>query len=75
MRLCRNPCRRVTLEFQPGEIRALRVEARMSQAVFAAILNISTGYLSKLECGSIKPAGSALAMLDVIRRKGIEAVL
>ena len=47
----------------------------MSQAVFAAILNITTGYLSKLERGAIKPAGPALALLKVIRRKGIGAVL
>jgi putative transcriptional regulator len=59
----------------PEEIRALREEAHMSQAVFAAILNITTGYLSKLERGEMKPAGPALAMLNVIRRKGIDAVL
>ena len=47
----------------------------MSQAGFAAVLNITTGYLSKLERGAIRPTGPALAMLNVIRRKGIEAVL
>ena len=60
---------------EPEEIRAIREEAHMSQAVFAAILNITTGYLSKLECGAIRPTGPALAMLNVIRRKGIDAVL
>ena len=60
---------------EPEQIRAIREEAHMSQAVFAAILNITTGYLSKLERGSIRPNGPALAMLNIIRRKGIEAVL
>ena len=59
----------------PEEIRALRDEAHMSQSVFAAILNITTGYLSQLERGEKRPTGPALAMLNVIRRKGIEAVL
>jgi putative transcriptional regulator len=59
----------------PDEIRAIREEAHVSQAVFAAILNITTGYLSKLERGAIRPTGPALAMLNVIRRKGIDAVL
>ncbi len=59
----------------PEEIRALRDEARMSQSVFASILNITAGYLSQLERGEKRPTGPALALLDVIRRKGIEAVL
>jgi len=60
---------------EPGEIRAIREEAHMSQAVFATLLNVTTGYLSKLERGAIRPTGPALAMLNIIRRKGIEAVL
>jgi putative transcriptional regulator len=59
----------------PDEIRTLREEAHMSQAVFASVLNVSTGYLSQLERGARQPTGAALAMLHVIRRKGIEAVL
>lgn len=47
----------------------------MSQAVFASVLNITTGYLSQLERGARQPTGAALAMLHVIRRKGIETVL
>jgi len=59
----------------PDEIQALREEARMSQAVFASVLNVTTGYLSQLERSARRPAGAALAMLHVICRKGIEAVL
>src|SRR5271169_3046793 len=57
------------------EIRALREQAHMSQAVFARYLNLTVGYVSQLERGAKRPTGPALALLDVIRRKGIEAIL
>ena len=59
----------------PQQIRAMRERARMSQAVFARHLNLTPGYISQLERGAKRPTGAALALLDVIRRKGIEAVL
>jgi putative transcriptional regulator len=57
------------------EIRALREQANMSQAVFAKYLNLTVGYVSQLERGAKHPSGPALALLNVIRRKGIEAIL
>ena len=57
------------------EIRSIRERARMSQAVFARQLGVTTGYISKLECGAKHPSGPALVLLNVIRRKGIEAIL
>ena len=47
----------------------------MSQAVFAHYLNLTVGYVSQFERGAKRPTGPALALLDVIRRKGIEAIL
>ncbi|MGB8601849.1 MAG: helix-turn-helix domain-containing protein [Rhizomicrobium sp.] len=57
------------------DIRKIREKARMSQAVFARHLNVTTGYVSQLERGTKLPTGAALALLNVIRRKGIDAVL
>jgi len=57
------------------EIRAMREHARMSQAVFAQHLNVTVGYVSQLERGAKRPKGPALVLLNVIRRKGIEAIL
>jgi putative transcriptional regulator len=57
------------------EIRSIRKRARMSQAVFARQLGVTTGYVSKLECGTKHPTGPALVLLNVIRRKGLEAIL
>src|SRR5450631_3164234 len=57
------------------EIRALREKAHLSQAVFAHYLNLTVGYVSQLERGAKRPSGPALVLLNVIRRKGIEAIL
>ena len=57
------------------EIRSLRELANMSQAAFARSLNLSVGYISQLERGAKEPKGPALALLNVIRRKGFGAIL
>ena len=57
------------------DIRALREHAHLSQAVFARYLNLTVGYVSQLERGAKRPSGPALVLLNVIRRKGIEAIL
>jgi putative transcriptional regulator len=57
------------------DIRKLREHARLSQAVFARYLNLTVGYVSQLERGAKRPSGPALVLLNVIRRKGIEAIL
>lgn len=57
------------------EIRSLREQAHLSQAVFARYLNLTVGYVSQLERGAKQPTGPALVLLNVIRRKGIEAIL
>jgi len=57
------------------QIRAMRERAKLSQAVFARCLNLTVGYVSQLERGAKRPAGAALALLNVIRRRGIEVIL
>ena len=57
------------------EIRRLRVQAHLSQAAFARYLNLTVGYVSQLERGTKQPKGPALALLNVIRRKGVEVIL
>ena len=57
------------------EIRKLREQAHLSQAVFARYLNLTVGYVSQLERGAKRPSGPALVLLNVIRRKGIEVIL
>jgi putative transcriptional regulator len=59
----------------PEEIRALRERANLSQAAFARYLNLTSGYISQLERGATRPKGPALALLNVIRTKGVEVIL
>src|SRR5262245_6421052 len=59
----------------PREIVVMREGARMSQAVLARLLDVSTGTLSKWERGQLRPRGPAGRLLRIIKRKGIEAVL
>jgi putative transcriptional regulator len=58
-----------------AEIRKLREQAHLSQAVFARYLNLTVGYVSQLERGTKRPSGPALVLLNIIRRKGIKAIL
>lgn len=57
------------------EIRRIREKANMSQAAFARSLNLSAGYISQLERGTKQSKGPALALLNVIKRKGFDAIL
>jgi putative transcriptional regulator len=68
--LCLPPVRTLSSR----QIRAIRSRARMSQAVFAAVLNTSVSTVQKWEIGEKRPSGPSLKLLDVIDRKGIEAL-
>ena len=57
------------------DIRAMREQAQLSQAVFAQYLNLTTGYISQLERGAKQPSGPALVLLNLIRRHGMQAIL
>jgi putative transcriptional regulator len=60
--------------YTPRQIRSLRARARMSQAVFAALLNTSVSTVQKWEIGEKRPSGPSLKLLNVIERKGPEAL-
>jgi len=62
-------------EMTPQKIKALREHTRVSQAVFAAVLNTSLSTVQKWEAGDKKPSGPSLKLLNLIERKGLEAVI
>ncbi|MBI2398032.1 MAG: DNA-binding transcriptional regulator [Xanthomonadales bacterium] len=68
-------CRLDADVLSPTRIRSLRRGVRVSQSVFAALLNTSTSTVQKWEIGEKHPSGPSLKLLNLIRRKGIEAVL
>lgn len=59
----------------PQRIKLLRESTHLSQAVFAAVLNTSVSTVQKWEIGDKKPSGPSLKLLNLIERKGLEAVL
>ena len=62
-------------EMPPQKIKSLREHVQLSQAVFAAVLNISVSTVQKWEQGDKKPSGSSLKLLNIIERKGLEVLL
>jgi putative transcriptional regulator len=63
------------IELTGPQIKELREKAKLSQAVFARYLHLTVDHISKLERGAKRPTGPALVLLNVIKRKGIEAIL
>jgi putative transcriptional regulator len=51
----------------PAEIAELRNTLRMSQAVFAAVINVSAKTVQSWEQGARQPSHAALRMLELIR--------
>lgn len=58
----------------PGKIRKIRIQARVSQAVFAALLNTSVSTVQKWEIGQKRPTGTALKLLHLVQERGLKAV-
>lgn len=56
------------------DIRAMRHRANLSQAVFARKLNLTPGYISQLERGVKRPTGAAVVLLNLIKKRGIDAI-
>jgi putative transcriptional regulator len=55
----------------PGQIKKLREQAKVSQAVFARRLNTSASTVEKWETGAKRPSGVALKMLAVVKKHGL----
>ncbi|MFN7096985.1 MAG: helix-turn-helix domain-containing protein [Gammaproteobacteria bacterium] len=60
-------------ELSAKDIKNIRETTHLSQAVFAAYLNISVSTIQKWEVGAKKPTGLALKVLNLIQKKGVHA--
>jgi len=56
-------------------IRALRERHKLSQAVFASVLNTSLSTVRQWEIGEKHPSGPSLKLLHLLDRKGLEALI
>lgn len=59
---------------KPEQIKRIRETSHVSQAVFAALLNTSLSTVQKWEIGQKKPTGTALKLLHLVQKKGLEVV-
>jgi putative transcriptional regulator len=58
----------------PEQIKRIRETSRVSQAVFAALLNTSLSTVQKWEIGAKRPTGTALKLLHLVQDRGLEVV-
>ena len=57
------------------KIRALRDRHKLSQAVLASMLNTSLSTVRQWEIGDKRPSGPSLKLLNLLDRKGLEALI
>ena len=69
--LCLPPVKQYT----PAQIKRIRRKTKASQGVFAIYLNISKSTVQKWEQGAKKPNGPSLKLLNIVDRKGLEALV
>ena len=62
-------------DYDSQKIKTLREKLKLSQAVLAAVLNTSISTVRQWEIGDKHPSGSSLKLLDLLERKGLEALL
>ena len=60
---------------QHEQIKHIRETSRVSQAVFARLLNTSVSTVQKWEIGQKKPTGTALKLLHLVQERGLEVVV
>lgn len=58
----------------PEQIKQIREVSRVSQAVFARLLNTSLSTVQKWEIGQKKPTGAALKLLHLVQQRGLDIV-
>ena len=59
---------------KPEQIKQIREDSRVSQAVFARLLNTSVSTVQKWEIGQKRPTGTALKLLHLVQERGLEIV-
>ena len=69
--LCLDPIPR----YSSNKIRSLRKRHNISQAVLATVLNTSLSTVRQWEIGAKQPSGPSLKLLDLLDRKGLEALI
>ena len=74
MKNIENLCLPEIKEYPPERIILLRKKFKLSQAALASLFNISPSTVQKWERGNKKPTGASRKLLNIIEKKGIEAL-
>lgn len=61
--------------YSSARIRALRARHKLSQAVFASVLNTSLSTVRQWEIGDKHPSGPSLKLLSLLDKKGLEVLI
>ena len=75
MKNIENLCLPDIQEYSPQKIVTIRKKFKLSQAALASVFNVSTSTVQKWEQGNKKPTGASKKLLDIIERKGLEALI
>lgn len=62
-------------DYDSEKIRALRGRFNLSQAVLASVLNTSLSTVRQWEVGQKHPSGPSQKLLNLLERKGLEALI
>ena len=62
-------------EYSSARIRELRDRYRVSEAVLATVLNTSLSTVRQWEIGEKRPSGPSVKLLNLLDRKGLQALL
>ena len=74
MRSFDESCLAVPEPLKPRQIKRLRELNHVSQPVFARYLNTSESTVEKWETGAKRPSGTALKLLDIVKKHGLEVL-
>ena len=68
-------CQAPIPDYDSEKIRALRDRFKLSQAVLASVLNTSLSTVRQWEIGDKHPSGPSQKLLNLLERKGLEALI
>lgn len=68
-------CLQPVADLSPDEIRSIRMSHKLSQTLFARLINTSSSTVQKWESGQKHPSGLALKMLQVVKTHGVEVLM
>jgi putative transcriptional regulator len=67
-------CLKPVKDFSPRQIKDIRLHEKVSQSVFAKLLNTSASTVRQWEQGEKHPRGTSLKLLNIVAEKGLAAL-